>query len=58
MSPGPVSAPGAGDIKVLVVDDNAANLRMMGELLAATGADASFAKLGAQALRLCERARF
>jgi PAS domain S-box-containing protein len=58
MSPGPVSVVGAGDIKVLVVDDNAANLRMMGELLAATGADASFAKLGAQALRLCERARF
>jgi PAS domain S-box-containing protein len=58
MSPGPVSTPGAGEIKVLVVDDNAANLRMMGELLAATGADASFAKLGAQALRLCERARF
>jgi len=58
MSPGPVATPGAGEITVLVVDDNAANLRMMGELLSATGADSSFAKLGAQALRLCERTRF
>ena len=58
MSPGHVATPGAGEITVLVVDDNPANLRMMGELLSATGADSSFAKLGAQALRLCERTRF
>ena len=58
MSPGLVATPGAGEVTVLVVDDNAVNLRMMGELLSAAGAHSSFAKLGAQALRLCERARF
>jgi len=58
MSPGLVATPGAGEVTVLVVDDNAVNLRMMGELLSAMGAHSSFAKLGAQALRLCERTRF
>jgi PAS domain S-box-containing protein len=49
----------AGDpIRVLVLDDLADNLRLMGELLTGAAVEASFAKTGAQALRIVARADF
>jgi PAS domain S-box-containing protein len=49
----------AGDpIRVLVLDDLADNLRLMGELLSGAAVEASFAKSGAQALRIAARADF
>jgi PAS domain S-box-containing protein len=49
----------AGDpIRVLVLDDLADNLRLMGELLTGAAVEASFAKTGAQALRIAARADF
>ena len=53
------SVRGVGDpIRVLVLDDLADNLRLMGELLSGAAAEASFAKSGAQALRIAARANF
>jgi CheY-like chemotaxis protein len=43
---------------VLVLDDLPENLRLMGELLASSPVDVSFAKSGEQALRLAARADF
>ncbi|MFN7725477.1 MAG: response regulator, partial [Rubrivivax sp.] len=45
-------------IRVLVLDDLADNLRLMGELLSGTAVEVSFAKSGAQALRIAARADF
>ena len=56
--PRPQRPAARGEVRVLVVDDNAENLRMMGELLSGNGVDTSFAKLGAQALRLAARLPF
>jgi PAS domain S-box-containing protein len=47
-----------GAIRVLVLDDLAENLRLMGELLAQAPVDVSFAKTGVQAVRLAALARF
>ena len=53
------SVRGGGDpIRVLVLDDLADNLRLMGELLSGAAVEASFAKSGAQALRIAARADF
>jgi two-component system sensor histidine kinase/response regulator len=49
---------GEGAIRVLVLDDLAENLRLMGELLAQAPVDVSFAKSGVQAVRLAKLARF
>jgi PAS domain S-box-containing protein len=51
-------APGGDPIRVLVLDDLADNLRLMGELLTGAAVEASFAKTGAQALRIVARADF
>ena len=45
-------------IRVLVLDDLADNLRLMGELLSGAAVEVSFAKSGAQALRIAARADF
>jgi PAS domain S-box-containing protein len=45
-------------IRVLVLDDLADNLRLMGELLSGAAVEVSFAKSGAQALRIAARANF
>ncbi len=58
MNPNQPVAVASDAIRVLVVEDNAENLHMMGELLSGTGVDASFAKLGEQALRICSRMPF
>ena len=50
--------PGGDPIRVLVLDDLADNLRLMGELLSGVAVEASFAKSGAQALRIAARADF
>jgi len=50
--------PEGDPIRVLVLDDLADNLRLMGELLSGGGVEASFAKSGAQALRIASRAQF
>ena len=50
--------PGSDPIRVLVLDDLADNRRLMGELLSGVAVEASFAKSGAQALRLAARAHF
>ena len=50
--------PGGDPIRVLVLDDLADNLRLMGELLSGVAVEASFAKSGAQALRIAARANF
>ena len=50
--------PGGDPIRVLVLDDLADNLRLMGELLSGVAVEASFAKSGAQALRIGARADF
>ena len=53
------SVRGGGEpIRVLVLDDLADNLRLMGELLSGAAVEASFAKSGAQALRIAARADF
>ena len=49
---------GGDPIRVLVLDDLADNLRLMGELLSGATVEASFAKSGAQALRIAARADF
>jgi PAS domain S-box-containing protein len=49
---------GGDPIRVLVLDDLADNLRLMGELLSGAAVEASFAKSGAQALRIVARAEF
>ncbi len=49
---------GGDPIRVLVLDDLADNLRLMGELLSGALVEASFAKSGAQALRIAARADF
>jgi PAS domain S-box-containing protein len=49
---------GGDPIRVLVLDDLADNLRLMGELLSGAAVEASFAKSGAQALRIVARADF
>jgi PAS domain S-box-containing protein len=49
---------GGDPIRVLVLDDLADNLRLMGELLSGASVEASFAKSGAQALRIAARADF
>jgi two-component system, sensor histidine kinase and response regulator len=53
------ATPGSeGAIRVLVLDDLADNLRLMGELLAQAPVDVSFAKTGVQAVRLATLTRF
>jgi len=47
-----------GVTRVLVLDDLPENLRLMGELLASSPVEVSFAKSGEQALRLAARADF
>ena len=49
---------GGNPIRVLVLDDLADNLRLMGELLSGAAVEGSFAKSGAQALRIAARANF
>lgn len=44
--------------RVLVLDDQAENLRLMGDLLGPAGVEVSFAKAGEQAVRLASRVRF
>ena len=51
-------AGGGEPIRVLVLDDLADNLRLMGELLAGSAVQPSFAKSGEQALRIASRADF
>jgi len=46
------------EIRVLVLDDVAENLRLMGELLSQPSVEVSFAKTGEQALRLASRSTF
>ena len=57
MDAGPARS-GGDPIRVLVLDDLADNLRLMGELLSCATVEASFAKSGAQALRIAARADF
>lgn len=47
-----------GTTRVLVLDELAENLRLMGELLTRPAVDVSFAKTGAQSLRMASRAAF
>jgi len=47
-----------GTIRVLVLDELADNLRLMGELLTRPAVEVSFAKTGAQSLRMATRATF
>ena len=47
-----------GTIRVLVLDELADNLRLMGELLSQPAVEVSFAKTGAQSLRMAARAAF
>ena len=47
-----------GTTRVLVLDELADNLRLMGELLSRPAVEVSFAKTGAQALRMASRAAF
>ena len=51
-------AGGGEPIRVLVLDDLADNLRLMGELLSGSAVQPSFAKSGEQALRIASRADF
>jgi PAS domain S-box-containing protein len=57
LTPDPRPAP-EGGTRVLVLDDLPENLRLMGELLASSPVEVSFAKSGEQALRLAARADF
>ena len=47
-----------GTTRVLVLDELADNLRLMGELLSQPAVEVSFAKTGAQSLRMASRAAF
>jgi PAS domain S-box-containing protein len=47
-----------GTTRVLVLDELADNLRLMGELLSRPAVEVSFAKTGAQSLRMASRAAF
>ncbi|TQV84087.1 response regulator [Exilibacterium tricleocarpae] len=44
--------------KVLVVDDNFANLKLVGELLTDLGVDTELARSGVEAIELCSKQRF
>ncbi|HZT33762.1 MAG TPA: response regulator [Bryobacteraceae bacterium] len=54
--PQPAEAEGLRGLRVLVVDDNATNRRILGDTLARWGVEARFAAGGAEAIRVLEEA--